>query len=106
MADASNFAAYISASAPDEHRWPGRRVRACVAGVDSCRESATAPAYEIELLTMDDLPLVTASGLSLVGGRQWTQAVSADRHVAVDSWGVGIGFVYCAGTSCLVAREC
>ena len=33
------------------------------------------PAYEIELLTMDDLPLVTASGLSLVGGRQWTQAV-------------------------------
>jgi len=34
-----------------------------------------SPAYEIELLTMDDLPLTTASGLGLVGGRQWTQAV-------------------------------
>jgi len=33
------------------------------------------PAYEIELLTMDDLPLTTASGLGLLGGRQWTQAV-------------------------------
>lgn len=36
----------------------------------------SSPAYEIELLTLDDLPLVTASGLSLVGGRQWTQAVT------------------------------
>jgi len=35
-----------------------------------------SPAYEIELLTMDDLPLVTASGLRLVGGRQWTQAAA------------------------------
>jgi len=35
-----------------------------------------SPAYEIELLTMDDLPLVTASGLSLVGGRPWTQALT------------------------------
>ncbi|HWY58956.1 MAG TPA: DJ-1/PfpI family protein [Terriglobales bacterium] len=33
-----------------------------------------SPAYEIELLTMDDLPLMTASGLGLVGGRRWTQA--------------------------------
>jgi transcriptional regulator GlxA family with amidase domain len=35
-----------------------------------------SPAYEIELLTMDDLPLVTASGLRLVGGRPWTQALT------------------------------
>jgi transcriptional regulator GlxA family with amidase domain len=35
----------------------------------------SSPAYEIELLTVDDLPLVTASGLGLVGGRRWTQAV-------------------------------
>jgi len=35
----------------------------------------SSPAYEIELLTLDDLPLETASGLSLVGGRRWTQAV-------------------------------
>lgn len=35
-----------------------------------------SPAYEIELLTTDDPPLVTASGLSLVGARQWTQAVT------------------------------
>jgi transcriptional regulator GlxA family with amidase domain len=35
-----------------------------------------SPAYEIELLTMDDLPLVTASGLTLVGGRHWTQALT------------------------------
>jgi len=34
-----------------------------------------SPAYEIELLTMDDLPLTTASGLCLVGGRPWTQAL-------------------------------
>jgi len=34
-----------------------------------------SPAYEIELLTMDDLPLTTASGLGLVGGRPWTQAL-------------------------------
>jgi len=34
-----------------------------------------SPAYEIELLTMDDLPVTTASGLGLVGGRQWTQAL-------------------------------
>jgi transcriptional regulator GlxA family with amidase domain len=33
-----------------------------------------SPAYEIELLTMDDLPLATASGLALLGGRPWTQA--------------------------------
>ena len=32
-------------------------------------------AYEIELLTMDELPLATASGFSLVGGRPWTQAL-------------------------------
>jgi transcriptional regulator GlxA family with amidase domain len=36
----------------------------------------SSPAYEIELLTLDDLPLVTASGLSVVGGRQWKQAVT------------------------------
>jgi transcriptional regulator GlxA family with amidase domain len=35
-----------------------------------------APAYEIQLLTIDEMPLVTASGLGLVGGRQWTQAVT------------------------------
>ncbi len=39
---------------------------------DGKRKSA---AYEIELLTTDDLPVTTASGLGLVGGRQWTQAV-------------------------------
>jgi transcriptional regulator GlxA family with amidase domain len=33
------------------------------------------PAYELELLTMDDLPLVTGSGFSLLGGHRWTQAV-------------------------------
>src|SRR5580704_18837878 len=33
-------------------------------------------AYEIQLLTMDEMPLVTASGLSLVAGRQWTQALT------------------------------
>jgi transcriptional regulator GlxA family with amidase domain len=35
-----------------------------------------SPAYEIELLSMDDLPVVTASGLGLVGGRPWTQALT------------------------------
>jgi len=35
-----------------------------------------SPAYEIELLTMDELPLVTASGLGLVGGRRWTEALT------------------------------
>jgi len=34
-----------------------------------------SPAYQIELLTMDDLPLMTASGLGIVGGRNWTQAL-------------------------------
>jgi len=34
-----------------------------------------SPAYETELLTMDDLPLKTASGLGLVGGRRWTEAL-------------------------------
>jgi transcriptional regulator GlxA family with amidase domain len=34
-----------------------------------------SPAYEIELLTMDGLPLVTASGLGIVGGRRWTEAL-------------------------------
>jgi transcriptional regulator GlxA family with amidase domain len=36
----------------------------------------SSPAYEIELLTGEDLELITASGLSLVGGRQWTEAVT------------------------------
>lgn len=46
----------------------------------------SSPAYEIELLTMDDMPLMTASGLSLVGGRQWTEAVtSIDTLLVVGS---------------------
>jgi transcriptional regulator GlxA family with amidase domain len=35
-----------------------------------------SPAYEIELLTMDDPPLMTASGLGLIGGRRWTEALT------------------------------
>jgi transcriptional regulator GlxA family with amidase domain len=33
------------------------------------------PAYEIDLLTTDGLPLKTSAGLSLLGGRRWTEAV-------------------------------
>lgn len=33
-----------------------------------------SPAYVVELLTIDDLPVMTASGLGLVGGRRWTEA--------------------------------
>jgi len=35
-----------------------------------------SPAYEIQLLTINETPLVTASGLGLVGGRQWTRALT------------------------------
>ena len=78
-----------------EQEWPTRRIsllifprvhlmniagpldvftRASVALTRAGKRSSRA--YEIELLTIDDLPLVTASGLSLVGGRHWTQAVT------------------------------
>jgi transcriptional regulator GlxA family with amidase domain len=33
------------------------------------------PAYELQLLTVDDLPLTTGSGFSLMGGRRWAKAV-------------------------------
>jgi transcriptional regulator GlxA family with amidase domain len=33
-----------------------------------------SPAYEIELLTHGETPLMTASGLGLIGGRRWTEA--------------------------------
>jgi len=32
-------------------------------------------AYQIQLLTNDDTPLVTGSGLGLVGGRRWAEAI-------------------------------
>ncbi len=33
-----------------------------------------SPAYAVELLTADENPLITASGLGLIGGRRWTEA--------------------------------
>ena len=33
-------------------------------------------AYEVELLTADEMPLLTGSGLGLVGGRRWSEADS------------------------------
>jgi transcriptional regulator GlxA family with amidase domain len=33
-----------------------------------------SPAYEVELLTGSEMPLLTGSGLGLVGGRRWTEA--------------------------------
>ncbi len=33
-----------------------------------------SPAYEVELLTDGEMPLLTGSGLGLVGGRRWTEA--------------------------------
>ncbi len=33
-----------------------------------------SPAYEVELLTSDETPLLTGSGFGLVGGRRWTEA--------------------------------
>lgn len=33
-----------------------------------------SPAYAIELLTADENPLITASGLGLIGGRRWSEA--------------------------------
>ena len=32
-----------------------------------------SPAYEIELLTSDEMPLLTGSGFGLVGGRRWSE---------------------------------
>ncbi|MGA3054216.1 MAG: DJ-1/PfpI family protein [Candidatus Korobacteraceae bacterium] len=32
-----------------------------------------SPAYAVELLTADENPLITASGLGLIGGRRWTE---------------------------------
>ena len=33
-----------------------------------------SPAYEVELLTSDETPLLTGPGFGLVGGRRWTEA--------------------------------
>ncbi len=33
-----------------------------------------SPAYAVELLTADENPLITGSGLGLIGGRRWTEA--------------------------------
>ncbi len=33
-----------------------------------------SPAYKVELLTHDEMPLLTGSGLGLIGGRRWTEA--------------------------------
>jgi transcriptional regulator GlxA family with amidase domain len=33
-----------------------------------------SPAYIVELLTHDEMPLLTGSGLGLIGGRRWTEA--------------------------------
>ena len=33
-----------------------------------------SPAYAVELLTADENPLLTASGLGLIGGRRWSEA--------------------------------
>jgi transcriptional regulator GlxA family with amidase domain len=33
-----------------------------------------SPAYAIELLTADENPLITGSGLGVIGGRRWTEA--------------------------------
>ena len=33
-----------------------------------------SPAYEVQLLTDNETPLLTGSGLGLVGGRRWTEA--------------------------------
>jgi len=65
-----------------------------------------SPAYEIQLLTIDDLPLVTASGLSLVGGRQWTQAVTPIDTLLLIAGASELDSRYRTGTSGLVAGEC
>src|SRR5271169_5158304 len=33
-----------------------------------------SPAYAVELLTADETPLMTGSGLGLIGGHRWTEA--------------------------------
>jgi transcriptional regulator GlxA family with amidase domain len=32
-----------------------------------------SPAYKVALLTHDEMPLLTGSGLGLIGGRRWTE---------------------------------
>ena len=41
-----------------------------------------SPAYAVELLTADETPLMTGSGLGLIGGHRWTEAHGSHRHLA------------------------
>lgn len=90
-----NLSATQTPTARREQEWPTRRISMLIfprinlmtlAGpldvfMRASQELTRAgkrrsPAYEIELLTMDDQPLMTASGLGIVGGRQWTGALT------------------------------
>lgn len=49
-----------------------------------------APAYELQLLTMDDSPLRTGSGFGLLGGRRWTEATEPIDTLLVFGSAAGI----------------
>ena len=40
------------------------------------------PAYDIQLLTAGDTPLMTSSGIGLIGGRMWREAAKTHRYAA------------------------
>lgn len=50
------------------------------------------PAYEIDLLTIDGLPLATSAGFRLVGGRRWTEALEPIDTLLIFASASGIKF--------------
>jgi transcriptional regulator GlxA family with amidase domain len=54
------------------------------------RQGKKRTVYELDLLTMDDSPLITGSGFGLLGGHHWTQAIEPIDTLLVFGGAAGI----------------
>lgn len=57
-------------------------------GSDLLKKSRRTPAYEIELLSSDDSPIPTRSGVSLAGGKEWKKATRPIDTLLITTSGI------------------